>query len=409
MPPLTIVSADPALKQIYKSNYYNDVVYKDKPLLAMLPKFEGFGGRNMPIVLAYGHPAGRSQVFATAQTNATPTLFEDFLLTRVHDYGVTQIDGETADAMENDRYSWVRGMTSQIDGILSQTARNLHIMAYRDGTGIRGVVGAGTGTATLTLATISDIHNFEVGMSIDGCTGAGAPHGTPGVIGGIDRILGQITVAAGVWNAAILNGDNLFVEGDYSAAASTNMVSGLDAWVPTLAPGAGLFFGVNRTADITRLGGLRQAVFGGTIEESLIRAAFLVDANGGRPTHTFLNPINYRDLVNALGAKRQYNTETVVSPHVGVKAPIGFKAVVLDGPKGPIYCISDNACPEDIAWMLQLDTWVLASLGPAPKIIGTKDGNRWLRQGAADGYEIRVGYYGNIGCKAPGWNCQIAL
>ena len=53
MPPLTIVSADPALKQIYKSNYYNDVVYADKPLLAMLPKFEGFGGRNMPIVLAY--------------------------------------------------------------------------------------------------------------------------------------------------------------------------------------------------------------------------------------------------------------------------------------------------------------------------------------------------------------------
>ena len=198
MPPLTIASADAALKQIYKPGYMADVCYKDRPLLAMLPKFEGFGGRNMPIVLEYGHPAGRSQVFATAQANATPALYEDFLLTRMHDYGITMIDGETADAMEQDAYSWIRGMTNQVDGILSQTARNLHIMAYGDGQGARGVVAGGAGTPTLTLATLSDIHKFEVGMSIDGtATGmAGAPFGFPQTITGINRIAGTITAAA---------------------------------------------------------------------------------------------------------------------------------------------------------------------------------------------------------------------
>jgi len=410
MPPLTIASADAALKQIYKPGYLNDVCYKDRPLLALLPKFEGFGGRNMPIVLEYGQPAGRSQVFATAQANATPGLFEDFLLTRVHDYGVTMIDGETADAMEQDAYSWVNGMTNQIDGILKQTSRNLHIMSYGGGQGNRAVVAGGAGTPTLTLATVSDIHRFEVGMSIDGtATGlAGAPFGFPQTITAINRIAGTITAAAN-WNAAFVATAELFVEGDYTAAGSVNMVSGLEAWVPAAAPGAGLFFGVNRTADITRLGGLRQAAFGGTVEESLLRAAWLVDANGGRPSHCFLNPINYRDLVNGLGAKNMYNPSVVNSSHVGMEAPIGFKSVMIDGPKGPINCISDNACHEDVAWMLQLDTWVLASLGPAPKIINTKDGNRFLRQTAADGYEVRVGYYGNIGCKAPGYNCRVAL
>lgn len=408
MPPLTIASADAALKQIYKPGYMADVCYKDRPLLAMLPKFEGFGGRNMPLVLAYGHPAGRSQVFATAQANATPSLFEDFLLTRIHDYGVTMIDGETADAMEKDPYAWVRGMTSQIDGIMAQTARNLHIMAYRDGSGVRGIVGAGAGTPTLTLNPIEDIHNFEVGMSIDATAAglAGAPRGVPQTLTAIDRIAGQITAAAN-WNAAVIATDLLFVEGDYTAAGSTNMVSGLEAWVPAAAPGAGLFFGVNRTADVTRLGGLRQAAFGGTVEESLIRGAFLADANGARPSHCFLNPVNYHHLVNGLGAKVNY--ERVQSPHVGMEGVIGFKSVVIDGPKGPIYCISDNACQIDVAWMLQLDTWVLATLGPAPKILNTKDGNRWLRQTNADGYEVRVGYYGNIGCKAPGYNVRIAL
>lgn len=409
MPPLTIASADAAIKQVYRPGYIADICFKDRPLIAMLPKFEGFGGRNLPIVLEYGHPAGRSQVFATAQANATPSLFEDFLLTRVHDYGITMIDGETADAMEVDAYSWVRGVTNQIDGIMAQTARNLHIMCYRNGNGIRGVVGAGTGTATLTLTNAADIHNFEVGMSIDGTAAgaAGAPRGTPGVIGAIDRIAGTITIAAGVWNAAIINTDLLFVEGDYTAAGSVNMVSGLEAWVPAAAPGAGLFFGVNRTADVTRLGGLRQAAFGGTVTESLIRGAFLVDAHGGRPSHVFLNPVNYRDLVNELGPRVNY--DRVQSPHVGMEAPIGFKSVVIDGPKGPINCISDNACQINVAWMLDLQTWVLASLGGAPKLINTKDGNRFLRQTQADGYEIRVGYYGNVGCRAPGYNCRIAL
>ena len=407
MPPLTIASADAALKQIYKPGYIADVCYRDRPLLAMLPKFEGFGGRNMPIVLEYGHPAGRSQVFATAQANATPGLFEDFLLTRVHDYGVTQIDGETADAMETDKYSWVRGMSNQIDGILSQTARNLHVMCYGDATGFRGAINAPAANV-ITMTTPSDIHKFEVGMSIDGTTAAAvaAPHGFPQTITQIDRITGTLTAAAN-WNAAFVITDQIFVEGDYTALGSTNMVSGLNRWVPTLAAGAGVLFGVNRALDVTRLGGLRQAAFGGTVEESLIRGAFLVDANGGNPDTCFLNPINYRDLVNGLGAKVTY--ERVQTPHTGMDGVIGFKAVVIDGPKGPIKCVSDNACPEDVAWMLQMDTWVMASLGGAPKLINTRDGNRFLRQNAADGYEVRVGYYGNMGCRAPGYNCRIAL
>jgi len=410
MPPLTIASGDAALKQIYRSGYMADTCFADRPLLAMMPKFEGFSGRNMPIVNLYGHPAGRSQVFGVAQANANPSQLDDFLLTRVHDYGVTQIDGETADAMAAEgKGAWINGMTMEIDGILNQTADNLHGMLYGDGMGFRGTV-AGVVLTVLTLTNAADAANFEVGMWIDGTTAAGvaAPHGFPNQIVGVDRIAGTITGAVN-WNAAFIATDRLFVQGDYTAIGSTNMVSGLEAWVPPAAPGAGLFFGVNRTADIVRLGGLRQAALGGTVEEALVTAAYLVDAHGGRSSHCFLNPVNYRQLSIDLGAKRMYTTETVKSGHVGVKAPISFKSIVIDGPKGPIYCISDYKCPLGIAWMLQLDTWVLASLGPAPKIINTRDGNRWLRIGNQDGLEIRVGYYAQVGCRKPGSNCRITL
>jgi hypothetical protein len=203
----------------------------------------------------------------------------------------------------------------------------------------------------------------------------------------------------------------LFVEGDYTAAGSLNMISGFEAWVPAAAPGAGLFFGVNRTQDIARLGGLRlnAAALGLPIEEALIRGAFEVDAYGGRLSHYFLNPLNYADLVNALGAKSNYQRVEVMSQHKGTKGYIGFQGVIIDGPKGQIVCVSDNACPIDVAPGLQMDTWVLASLGDAPKFINTKDGNMWLRQNNADGYEIRSGYYAQLGCKAPGYNIRIAL
>ncbi len=143
MPPLTIASGDAALKQVYIPAYLADVNYTDNPLMAMLPKNESFTGRNMPIVIEHGYPAGRSQVFATAQANATPGLFQDFLLTRVHDYGVTMIDGETADAMEDDKGSWLRGMVNQGDGIMKQTARNINVMAYGGSQGNRGIVAGG--------------------------------------------------------------------------------------------------------------------------------------------------------------------------------------------------------------------------------------------------------------------------
>jgi hypothetical protein len=57
---------------------------------------------------------------------------------------------------------------------------------------------------------------------------------------------------------------------------------------------------------------------------------------------------------------------------------------------------------------LQLDTWSLNSLDEAPHILDL-DGNSMLREASADAYEVRVGFYGNVACVAPGWNCRIKL
>ena len=90
-------------------------------------KYTDFVGRNMPLVLTFGNPQGRSSVFATAQANKTAGNYTDFLLTRVRDYGLTSIELETIQATSTDRGAFLKAATAEIDGILNQVARSISI------------------------------------------------------------------------------------------------------------------------------------------------------------------------------------------------------------------------------------------------------------------------------------------
>ena len=66
---LDLTSFAPALKSYYTRDKVENMVYKDNPFLAMVPKMEDFFGANLPIPIIYGNPTGRSAAFATAQAN----------------------------------------------------------------------------------------------------------------------------------------------------------------------------------------------------------------------------------------------------------------------------------------------------------------------------------------------------
>ena len=109
----------------------------------------------------------------------------------------------------------------------------------------------------------------------------------------------------------------------------------------------------------------------------------------------------FADLEKALGSKVQY---------IDLKsaADIGFRGIMINGPRGIIRVLPDQNCPADVAYMLQLDMWKLYSLGKAPKILDS-DGMKMLRESSADAVEVRVGYYAQMGCRAPGYSARVAL
>ena len=387
-----------ALKQHYTNERIENMVYKDNPFLAMVAKYEDFGGENLKLPIKYGIPQGRSATFSDAQANKTNTQLKAFLLTRQADYSLASIANETIEASKGNANAFMEAATVEIDGAIESATRSLAIACFGDGSGAIGQVLATTSSvATFTLKQIDDVTNFEVGMQLKlnaTKTGSSGTLSTAVTVDGINRDTGVITLSA---SASLTANHFIYQEGDYDAK-----IKGLNAWVPSTAPAStDSFFGVNRSSDATRLGGIRFDGSSLPIEEALIGGASRVAREGGKPDVCFMNYSNFAALEKALGSKVSY-VDVKASPE------IGFRGILVHGPRGPIKVIPDQNCPKDVAFMLQMDVWKLYSLGKAPKILDS-DGLKFLRDSSADSVEVRVGYYAQLGCRGPGYNVRVAL
>lgn len=398
---LDMSSFDAALKQHYTSDRVENEVYKDNPLLAMISKYEQFGGKNLPIPIIYGNPQNRSATFSTAVAANTSSALKDFVLTRNHDYSVANIDNETLEASKGNANAFIEAATTEIDGAIQSCTRSLAIALYGTGSGSIGQANASVTGTSLQLKNAEDVTNFEVAMVLQFSTADGGGSVKSGTVSitGVNRDTGELTVTAMTaidGGTGVAANDYIFANGDYDAK-----LKGLRAWLPDSAPSSSLFFGVDRTSDVTRLAGIRYDGSSMPIEEALISAASRVAREGGKPDVCFMNYSKFADLEKALGSKVQY----VNNP---VTAEIAFRGILINGPRGPIKVIPDQNCPSDRAFMLQMDMWKLYSLGKAPTLFDT-DGLKMLRQASADGVQVRVLYYAQLGCRAPGYNANIRL
>ena len=410
---------DAAMKHMYPFKKVENLVYKNNPLLAMIPKETKFPGKNATYAVEYGLTPGRSANFATAQANRGGTQLQEFVVTRVKDYAVVSVDNETLLAADGSEGSLLDVAKVKTDSALHALSRTMGRDVYGSGHGEIGAIDyseGATGTS-ITLTPLSAVTNFEKGMRIVcGTATAGAAlkaNGQAVEVTGVNRDTGVITIATAMqtlWGT--INGDfKLYPEGDASNNVAKVKIAGLDAWLPSSVSSTA-FFGVDRTQDVTRLGGQRVSWGSTNIREQLIDAGVRVAREGGRPESVFLNPLDWAELAKDLEgtttvASGQSPNRRRYSPK-DVAASFGFSSLSLATPTGMVDIFADHNCPENVAYMLQMDTWKFKSLGPAPRILDF-DGLKGVREANSDGVEYRWGYYGNMLCTAPAFNCRIAL
>ena len=410
MASLDMTAIDAVLKVQYTQSKVNSLIYPESPLFAKIKKRTDFVGKNKVVAFHFGNPQGRGYDFTSGLANRTASKYDEVTVTRIKDYAFGEVDGESIDASANDAGALLRGLKEEIDNAFYTAGRSIAKDLFRNGGGARGQISAtsNTGTATITLANVNDVVNFERGMVLNTSTTDGTSGsknaGTVTLIA-VDRDLGTLT-ASGNWTAGIASAaanDYIFQNGDFEATKRGLM--GLAGWIPATAPtGGDNFFGLDRSQDPTRLAGLRYtAGAGGPIEETLIQCAARLAREGAKPDTVVMNPMDVANLCVALGSKVMYDRSSSVD-----HPDIGFDLPKLMTPTGPITIISDLNCPSGAGWMLTLKVWSFETLKGAPRILNA-DGNDMRASATSDSYIFRIGYYGNLICEAPGWNAYFTL
>ncbi len=411
----TLADLNDVIKELWPQNRLDNLAFGETPFLAVVNKETSFNEDIKHIVLQYGNPQGRSATFATAQANNSASQFADWQLTRVSDYAVGTLAGELLEATKGKGRgaALVDALDNAIEGSMTELARSLHKSLFGDGSGKLGQsngAGGAFASPTFTLTNVEDVASFQKNMTVvlsPNADGTGIRAGKE-VIAAVDRDAGTITSTSANWNTVILtalNDDFVYVEGD-----ATKMVTGLSGWIPQAAPGAALFFGVDRTSDVVSLAGIRyDGSADGTKKEALENAAgrLMREGNGAKPDTILMNPVDAQKLNIELGSQRVYE-DVLGQSSSGKAVDFGFKAVTMATMRGNMKVLPDYQCPIGKAYMLDMSTWTFHSLGGAPRLLG-EDGLKILRSATEDGYEYRAGYRGNLVCSAPGRNVLVTL
>lgn len=309
-----------------------------------------------------------------------------------------------------------------LDNGFRNLSNNMAFELFYGGTASRGqitTVTASGSTLTITLTNSQQIVQFEVGMSLQATStdGGAALTGSGGAvlvaqITAVNRGTGVITavVIQDTYSTTWAASDFLQVYGDIGTSGASTIagmlgMSGLAAWVPATDPSStDNFWGVNRSADVTRLGGLRYNASAQSIAEGLTSALAFANREGAAIDLIVIDFVSYSTLINELGAKVQY----VMLEHDEVE--VAFEAIHFHSAYGKIPVLADRSCQPVTAWCLTTETWKLRSLGKAPHVLTYgMEGLEGLRVGNADALEIRIAYYGNLICSAPGYNMQVTL
>lgn len=414
-----------ALKELYTDDkdYMKNIVYSKNPWLAMVPKNEspdGFAGKYIPVPLEYGNPQGRAHQFANAQNQQTASDVVSYFVYAIQDYQLVTITNLLMEQTKSNAGAFVDEASRTLDNGFRNISNNMAFELFNGGTATRGVIGTAvlaSSVVTITLSDAQTVVQFEVGMTLQNSSTDGGAALT--VSAAIDAIqLTSVNRGTGVIVGAVVQGDGttflathfLQVLGDVGSAGASTIagllgMSGMKAWVPSSDPSAGdNFWGVDRTADPTRLAGLRYNASSQSISEGLTSALAYGNREGASFDLIIIDFVSYSTLINELGAKVQY----VQLEHDEVE--VAFEAIHFHSAYGKIPVLADRSQPSQLAYCLTRDTWKLRTLGKAPHILTYgMEGLEGLRVGTADALEIRIAYYGNLICSAPGYNMVVSL
>lgn len=398
-----------AMKTLFPEKRLAIYGMENQPFWAYLTKQTDFYGRDTEIPIQYSPGGGgNSPTFEDAQASKNHADYAAFTITRKRDYKIISLDAEAIEASENDKGAYLEATKLETDAQFTHLVQMLGAYLQGDGSGRIGTVTAAPSGNTFTVSD-SDIIHFEPKMRVQSAATpfttlrAGGAKGYM-VIGSVNFDTNTITldVAADTGGDTVAayglaNADRIYAKGAFGRA-----LSGTEAWIPTDRSGlATPFNGVTRSLFPSRLAGI---FFDGSsygLLECFERAFARARKESARPETVW---VSYNTLTNMsleLGAK-------VVREAVQL-GQFGFDSIVLNLAGGKVRFMGDPNFSDTTALATKKDTWGFKGLKTAPRFISRQGGSELILEPAADGFEVRAGWRGEMFCRSPGQNMRITL
>jgi hypothetical protein len=399
-----------ACKVVYEKRLI-DTVFRRRPLLALLPKDESWGGDGTvvsPVKYGIG-PGGGSATFATAQANmAFNRGIAKFITTRYPNYSMAKLTREEIKASKDNMAAFADLLDMRIKDALKDAGDFLGRVVFATGTPIIGQL-ASFSTGVSTFVDLTGTAQIEVGMVLVVCDAATSTAVTAGSAVGyvisVDRSWGAQTFTISTTATGAAGTPTGWTSGLYVARAGDLGVAlhtGLRGWLPTTVGGSDSFAGgVNRSYDRTRLAGVYIDLSSYSLDEALKYLVSATAQNGGDPKYTIVHPDTFDKLDSALGSKVHYEKAEI---KMG-EATIGFGGIRISGGGAESLVLADPGCGATDAYAIDPSTWKVKSLGPAVGLLdySANDGGL-ITVSTEDAEEIRVGGYYNIVGLEPGGN-----
>jgi hypothetical protein len=406
-------AANTISKELYTPKDIETLCF-ESPLVGMMPKWTEGGGIQYVGAINNALLTSVSSQDTIAFTTGSPSVYQRWQCSWKQNYASANISGMAIDMTRTDKGAMVDAITREMDNGYKALGCALGRTIYGTGTGVIGTVNGVAATTTnvtgdtIKLSNTSQAIQFQVGQVVNSGTVAGnvaTPRSGSVTLVAVDLIAG-ILVANVAWATGISGfnvTDSLFNQGD-----ANNYFPGMAGWLPNAAnrpTATDSFNGVNRYSDPVRLAGVYYSGNSAPMEETLTNAVILTVKFGGKPTKCFLNPQDYANLIKGLTGRVQYVTETAFE-----NAQIGFAGVKISTPGGEITLIQDSYCPQGTAYLLNLDEWVMPSMGPVPKNLTEETtGLIWIPQLTSNAFISQLGYRATSYCAAPGHQCVISF
>lgn len=403
-------AANAISKEIYTEKDIETLCF-ESALVGMTPKYTEGGGLQYVGAINNALLTSTSSQASIAFTVGSPSAFQRWQCPWKEYFGSANLTGMAIDQTRTQKGAMVEIITKEMDNAYKALGCALGRMIYSSGS---GSIGQASGAAltttviandTLVLLNTSQGINFQQNQVIN----SSATNGTGTVRTGSVTLLyvdldAGILVANQAWTTGIIGfgvSDYLFNQGDYN-----NYFPGMAGWLPN-----GLnrptitdsFNGVNRFVDPVRLAGVYYSGNGSPIEETLVAAIVKTNKYGGKPKHGFMNPADYASMMKGMGGRVQYTTDSAFN-----NAQIGFKGVTVATPGGLLTLHQDPYVISGQAYLLDLDEWVMPSMGTVPKNL-TEDttGLVWVPQTTTNAFISQLGFRATTYCAAPGHQCSV--